>query len=243
MHAVALDNRNFGQHLNLLTEMYRLRRRVFKDRLDWAVSVSGDLELDVYDALNPIYLLVMSDEGNLVASVRLLPTMGPTMLADTFPALLGGQAAPHSEKVLESSRFCVDTKLASELAENGLNRATFILFAAMIEGARAVEAESIVTVTDTRMERILRRAGWPLERIAPPQRLGQTMALAGYLQVSDQALAAMHHNAGVEGPVLLAPNSLRRLRSDNDALSVSVATDMSYQGSKCWRTRGAAELF
>lgn len=209
MYAVALDNRQFGHHLNLLTEMYRLRRRVFKDRLDWAVSVSGDLELDVYDALNPTYLLVMSDEGNLVGGVRLLPTTGPTMLADTFPALLGGQETPRSEKILESSRFCVDTKLASELAENGLNRATFILFAAMIEGARAVNAESIVTVTDTRMERILRRAGWPLERIAPPQRLGQTMALAGYLHASDHALAAMYRNADVEGPVLLASNSFR----------------------------------
>jgi N-acyl-L-homoserine lactone synthetase len=209
MYAVALDNRHFGQHLRLLTEMYRLRRRVFKDRLDWAVSVSDDLELDVYDALNPSYLLVMSGEGNLVGGVRLLPTTGPTMLVDTFPALLGGQVAPHSEKILESSRFCVDTRLASELAENGLNRATFILFAAMIEGARAVHAESIVTVTDMRMERILRRAGWPLERIAPPQRLGQTMALAGYLHASDQALAAMYRNADVEGPVLLAPNSIR----------------------------------
>jgi N-acyl-L-homoserine lactone synthetase len=209
MYAVALDNRHFGQQLNLLTEMYRLRRRVFKDRLDWAVSVSGDLELDVYDALNPTYLLVMSGEGNLVGGVRLLATTGPTMLADTFPALLGGQAAPHSEKILESSRFCVDTKLASELAENGLNRATFILFAAMIEGVRAANAESIVTVTDTRMERILRRAGWPLERIAPPQRIGQTMALAGYLHASDQALTAMYRHADVEGPVLLAPNSIR----------------------------------
>jgi N-acyl-L-homoserine lactone synthetase len=206
MHAVALDNLQFGQHLNLLTEMYRLRRRVFKDRLDWAVSVSGDLELDVYDALNPTYLLVMSDEGSLVGGVRLLPTTGPTMLADTFPALLGGQPAPHSEKILESSRFCVDTKLASELAENGLNRATFILFAAMIEGARAANAESIVTVTDTRMERILRRAGWPLERIAPPQRLGQTMALAGYLHASDQALAAMYRNADVTGPACTQVN-------------------------------------
>ena len=206
MYAVALDNRHFGQHLDLLTEMYRLRRRVFKDRLDWTVSVSGDLELDVYDALNPTYLLVMSGEDNLVGGVRLLPTTGPTMLADTFPVLLGGQPAPRSERILESSRFCVDTKLASELAENGLNRATFILFAAMIEGARAANAESIVTVTDTRMERILRRAGWPLERIAPPQRLGQTMALAGYLHASDQALAAMYRNADVEGPILLAPD-------------------------------------
>jgi N-acyl-L-homoserine lactone synthetase len=209
MHAIALNSDQFGQHLDLLAAMFRLRRRVFKDRLDWSVSVSGDLELDVYDALNPAYLLAVSDASEVIGCVRLLPTTGPTMLADTFPELLGGQPPPHNEKILESSRFCVDTKLASELAENGLNRATFILFAAMIEGARAVNAESIVTVTDTRMERILRRAGWPLERIAPAQQLGKTMALAGYLQASDQALAAMYRNAEVEGPVLFAPGSFR----------------------------------
>src|SRR5512140_1982520 len=100
MHAVALDNRQFGQHLDLLADMYRLRRRVFKDRLDWAVTVSGDMELDIYDALKPTYLLVMTDGGDIVGGVRLLPTTGPTMLADTFPALLGGHAAPRSERTL-----------------------------------------------------------------------------------------------------------------------------------------------
>src|SRR5437660_11588850 len=113
MHAVALDNRQFGQHLNLLTEMYRLRRRVFKDRLDWSVSVSGDLELDVYDALNPTYLVMVAPDGrDVLGCVRLLPTTGPTMLADTFPQLLGGREPPRSDRILESSRFCVDTRLA-----------------------------------------------------------------------------------------------------------------------------------
>lgn len=205
MYAIKLNHCHFGQHLNVLAAMYRLRRRVFKDRLDWAVSVSGDMELDVYDALNPTYLVVMSDQGEVVGCVRLLPSNGPTMLSDTFPALLGGQEMPRSESILESSRFCVDTERAAQLSENGLNRATFILFAAMIEALRVVEANSIVTVTDTRMERILRRAGWPLDRIAPPQRLGQTMALAGFLHASDEALHAMYDHAGVAGPVLLEP--------------------------------------
>jgi len=207
MHVIALNTSRFGEHLGLLAEMYRLRRRVFKDRLDWSVSVSGDLELDVYDTLNPTYLIAVSDDA-VIGSVRLLPTTGPTMLADTFPELLGGQAPPRSEKILESSRFCVDTKLAAEFADNSLNRATFILFAGMIERLRAVTADSIVTVTDTRMERILRRAGWPLERIATPQRIGETMALAGFLHASDQALALMYQRAGVAGPVLQDPPSL-----------------------------------
>jgi acyl homoserine lactone synthase len=159
MYAIALQTPQFGRHLDLLAAMYRLRRRVFKDRLDWSVSVSGELELDVYDALGPTYLILMSDAGEVVGSVRLLPTTGPTMLADTFPSLLGGVAAPRNERVLESSRFCVDTRPAAEQAGNGLGRATFILFAAMIEAARIAGADSIVTVTDVRMERILRLSG------------------------------------------------------------------------------------
>ena len=202
MHAVALHTPQFGRHLDLLAAMYRLRRRVFKDRLDWSVSVSGEFELDMYDTLGPTYLILMSDRGEPVGSVRLLPTTGPTMLADTFPALLGGKAAPCDERILESSRFCVDTDLVAEQAGNGLNRATFALFAAMMEAARGADADRIVTVTDTRMERILRRADWPLQRIAPPREVGSTMAVAGFLEISEPALHRMYDRANVIGPVL-----------------------------------------
>jgi acyl homoserine lactone synthase len=211
MYVIALTNRSFAQHLDLLTAMYRLRRRVFKDRLDWTVSVSGDVELDVYDTLNPTYLLVMTDSNKVAGCVRLLASTGPTMLTDTFPVLLGDAEAPCSERILESSRFCVDTELVSELSEGGLNRATFLLFAAMLETLHPAGADAIVTVTDTRMERILRRAGWPLERIAPPQRLGDTMALAGFLHASDEARMAMYRQAGVTGPVLVEPMAAREV--------------------------------
>ncbi|MBR0828561.1 GNAT family N-acetyltransferase [Bradyrhizobium manausense] len=204
MHAIALHRSQFGLHLDALTSMYRLRRRVFKDRLDWSVSVSGDLEIDVYDALSPTYLLAVSEQREVLGCVRLLPTTGPTMLADTFPGLLGSRAAPRDERILESSRFCVDTERNVEAGRNGLSRATFVLFAAMIEAMRASGAQSIVTVTDARMERVLRRAGWPLERLSDPQPLGQTMALVGFLHDSDQALEAMYRQADVNGPVLVA---------------------------------------
>jgi len=208
MNVIALSQRQFGQNIDLLAAMFRLRRRVFKGRLDWTVSVSGDLELDVYDALNPTYLVMVSGNRQVVGCVRLLPTTGPTMLADTFPELLNGRASPRNIRILESSRFCVDTALAAEAAANGLSRATLVLFAAMIESLIALDADSIVTVTDTRMERILRRAGWPLERIAPPQRIGETMALAGYLHGSREVLASMYRQAGIDGPVLSEPQSV-----------------------------------
>jgi hypothetical protein len=39
MHAIALQTAQFGRHPDLPAAMYRLRCRVFKDRLDWSVSV------------------------------------------------------------------------------------------------------------------------------------------------------------------------------------------------------------
>ncbi|WP_194467845.1 acyl-homoserine-lactone synthase [Bradyrhizobium sp. CCBAU 53340] len=210
MHAIALHTSQFGRHLDFLTSMYQLRRRVFKDRLDWSVSVSGDLEIDVYDTLNPTYLLVISDENEVLGCVRLLPTTGPNMLADTFTHLLGNRAAPSDVGILESSRFCVDTERSVDPGQSGFNRATFVLFAAMLESIRAAGAQSIVTVTDARMERILRRAGWPLERLCEPQPLGQTIALAGFLHDSDRALEAMYRQAGVDGPVLIPLASERK---------------------------------
>lgn len=209
MHAIAINRRQVGQHLNLVTEMFRLRRRIFRDRLNWNVPACGDLEIDIYDAIDPTYLIVLSEQQDLLGCVRLLPTTGPNMLADTFSSLLGGSNAPRDEAILESSRFCVDTKRAVELGQNGLNRATLVLFAAMLEAARASGARAIVTVTDTVMERILRRAGWPMERLSAPQRIGQTAAVAGFLHDSDLALEAMYRHAALEGPVLVSPGAGR----------------------------------
>lgn len=202
MHILSLTQSRFSEHLDLLAATYRLRRRVFRDRLDWTVSVSDELEIDTYDTIGPTYLLLLRGDRDVVGSVRLLPTTGPTMLANTFASLLGGETPPRSTAVLESSRFCVDSDRSGDLARNGLRRATLMLFAGMIEWAKAAAADAIVTVTDLRMERVLRRAGWPLQRIGTPKRIGDTIALAGFLPASDGALAAIYRNGGLSGPVL-----------------------------------------
>ncbi len=201
MQVLEMNRTNSGANMGLLMGMHRLRRKVFKDRLEWAVSLTGDLEMDRFDALDASYLIVK--EGNSVlGSVRLLPTTGPNMLADTFPELLDGGSAPNCDSIAESSRFCVDTTATDAITEGGLRQATFMLFAGMLEWGRARDLRSIATVTDVRMERILRRAGWPLDRLGKPRRLGVTVAVAGLLPVENAALASIRANGGLAAPVL-----------------------------------------
>jgi acyl homoserine lactone synthase len=201
MQVVELSRAEYGANISLLMGMHRLRRKVFKDRLDWSVSTTGDLEMDRYDMLDASYLVV-AERGAVLGCVRLLPTTGPNMLADTFPELLDGGPAPRSNLVAESSRFCVDTDATNVTTDGGLRRATFMLFAAMLEWGEARGLASIATVTDLRMERILRRAGWTLERLGAPRRSGSTVAVAGLLPIEQDALAAVRSNGSLVAPVL-----------------------------------------
>ncbi|AOO85118.1 acyl-homoserine-lactone synthase [Bosea vaviloviae] len=184
MQVIEISRAVYGANFKLLMGMHRLRRKVFKDRLDWSVSTTGDLEIDQYDTLGASYLVIV-DNGDVLGCVRLLPTTGPNMLADTFPELLDGTTAPRSDKIAESSRFCVDTELSDSTSDGGLRRATLMLLAAMREWGEARGLASIATVTDLRMERILRRANWLLTRLGSPRRIGSTMAVAGLLPIQE----------------------------------------------------------
>lgn len=198
----------YGEFMDELAEMHRLRYRVFKERLGWDVQVSGDMEVDEFDALHPAYLLQRSDIGRIQGCVRLLPSTGPTMLRETFATLLAGQPAPAIPTVWESSRFALDLERDASMAAGGIAKATYKLFAGMVEFGLSRGLTEIVTVTDVRMERILRRAGWPLRRIREPQDLGTTRAVAGYLEVSVESLANVRSGGGLKGPVLWAPVAL-----------------------------------
>ena len=153
----------YSNFIDAITEMHRLRYRVFKERLDWDVRFSGDMEIDEFDALRPAYLIQRGNDNSVQGCVRLLPSTGPTMLRDTFPVLLNGATAPASPTIWESSRFALDLHRDSH-ATRGLAIATYELFAGMIEFGLSRQLTEIVTVTDARMERILRRAGWVLRR-------------------------------------------------------------------------------
>ncbi|TIM31636.1 MAG: GNAT family N-acetyltransferase [Mesorhizobium sp.] len=204
MRVISIAHSDYSKFPDLITGMHRLRYRVFRDRLNWDVSVSYDMEIDAYDALKPTYIMAVDDSTSVVGCARLLPTTGPTMLANTFPELLGSNPCPRSDKIFESSRFCVDTSAADSVAATGLRDATFSLLAGILEWGLLKDQEAVVTVTDVRFERILRRAGWPLERFAPPTQIDDTKALAGRLPISESALMIVREMGQIQGPVLAA---------------------------------------
>ena len=193
----------YGSFVDELTQMHALRYRVFKQRLDWDVETAAGAEADSFDALRPTYILFHT-MGAVSGCVRLLPSLGPTMLRDTFPILLEGESAPSAPDVWESSRFALE-QAHTEHGQRAIARSTYELFAGMIEFGLSRKLSSIVTVTDVRLERILRRAQWPLKRIGTPRAIGNTKAVAGHLEISWAALKRLRTGGDLRGPVLWTP--------------------------------------
>lgn len=194
----------YGSFAEELSQMHALRYRVFKERLDWEVETAAGMEADSFDALQPTYLLLRGPADQVTGCVRLLASTGPNMLRDTFPVLLDGQTAPAAPEVWESSRFALD-QAHMEQGAQAIARSTYELFAGMVEFGLSKTLSSIVTVTDVRMERILRRAQWPLNRIGHARTIGNTKAVAGHLEITKPALQRLRAGGGLKGPVLWMP--------------------------------------
>ena len=106
----ALNRHRFGSVLN---DMYKLRARVFKDRMGWDVTVRNGREIDLFDDLDPAYLVALDDDYQVVGCNRMLQTTGPHMLADVFQDILCGEPPLRSATVWENTRFCIDADRAA----------------------------------------------------------------------------------------------------------------------------------
>jgi acyl homoserine lactone synthase len=190
-----VTNDNAEHHVSNLYQMHRIRKAVFKDRLGWDVTVKGELEVDEYDALGPSYLLSIDRYGIINGCVRLLPTTGPNMLRDIFSSFVTRASVPRGDRVWEASRFAVSGNATP--AEAGLSQTTYDLLIGVLRFGLSSGISTIACVVDVRMERILRRAGWHLDRLGPARRIGNTIAMAGQLDVSAQILRQLEARRGL----------------------------------------------
>ncbi|PZR53590.1 MAG: hypothetical protein DI537_55145 [Stutzerimonas stutzeri] len=162
MRIVGISNPETEAEHRLIHDMHRLRARIFCGRLAWNVRCTSGLEIDSFDELKPTYILCIDRSDAVIGCARLLPATSSTMLKRVFPQLLESAHLRVHARMIESSRFCVDTEAAGRQQQSGLHTATLAMFAGIVEWSILNGYSEILTATDVRLERILRRAGWPL---------------------------------------------------------------------------------
>ena len=204
------ERHKYPQHIDT---MFRQRKRLFHDRLGWDVAISDGWEIDQYDESNPIYLISVDEEtGDVVGSLRLMPTTGPNMLRDIFMNAFEDEILIESALVWECTRFCVDPD-ANNLrkAENRLAYATCELLLGICEIGLLAGVAQIVGVFDKRMVKIYKRAAWSPEIIGSSQDPAFEKIHVGLWDISEEVLADMKASSGIQGSVLEGhmPQALR----------------------------------
>jgi N-acyl-L-homoserine lactone synthetase len=198
-----IDSLNQSAYSTLLNNMFRLRKRVFHDRLGWDVQITDGLETDLFDDLDPAHVISVDDDGNVVGCMRLLQTTGPHMLADVFSSILDGEPPLRSSTVWEATRFCVDTqRLSRGRGRNTISYVTSEVMIGAFEFAMAAGVQDAVAVIDPVMNRVLQRSGnAPYGYLGSAKPMGKVVALAALMDCSEQRVASIRAFAGIEGNV------------------------------------------
>jgi len=171
-----------------INDMYRLRARVFRDRMGWDIPTIAGMEVDGYDALGPHYMLIKEPTGCVRGCWRMMPTEGPNMLRDTFPQLLEGKSAPAGRHIWELSRFAIESGNENAF---GFAELTTEALRSAFSFAERMGIARYVTVTTTAIERMVRRSGVEVSRLGKPQRIGVENVVALDIAISEQTRHAM----------------------------------------------------
>ncbi len=179
-------NKTQPEEIRLLDRMYKLRHTVFAERLKWTSLNNAQREIDLYDVINPVYLICRDPDGEVVGCWRLLPTTGPYMLKDIFSHLLWGSPPPERADIWEISRFAIDPQWRDYDSLGAVGSVVGQMLLDLFDFSEANGVTRIVAASDIRFDRILKRAGLSTTHYGPAVRMENSYAVAGWADITPE---------------------------------------------------------
>lgn len=158
-----------------MLQAYRLRHRVFAERLQWVARNHDELEFDTYDAFATSVGLFDAG-GELRGVFRMVNSSFPFMLESEFRACLlptcEVRKAPDSAEI---TRLAIDPTLT----DKGLsNRLMQVLFKSVYQWSMHNDVRYLYMVVEKRFLRVLRGMGFTCEAISPAVSLPPAQAVS-----------------------------------------------------------------
>jgi len=178
----------FDVNYNLLPdnrskELFSLRKKTFKDRLDWIVNCENNMEFDEYDNKHTTYIFGTYKEM-VVCSLRFIETKYPNMITGTFKSYFNKIELPEGNFV-EASRLFIDKERiqAMQLQRKPISS---ILFLSMINYARNYGYQGIYAIISHPMLIIFQRSGWEISVVEQGQSEKNQRIYLIYMPVDDR---------------------------------------------------------
>lgn len=171
-------NKNSINFKKYKDQIYALRHKVFKEKLNWKVdSIDGYKEIDRFDSLHRVsFIIVVNADDKVLGCMRLLPTTSDYMLEKVFPQLLVEH--PKDTHIWEISRFAIDPILQKNTNMICLNIPTLLLLEGMCEFAKIHKISNYIAATTATLNRLVRTIGMDTQVIGNKITIDNTNVIA-----------------------------------------------------------------
>lgn len=223
IHAVTIDNQHlYGRQLD---QMFRMRHAFYVEGHGWSGLTSTDgRETDEFDDVNAVYLMSIDPFGEVAASVRLNPTLGPTLLKKF--ADWSDEALPALESVWDISRWIAAPQHRRSINPRWPTNHQRELMIGILEFCLSRGLTHITMLAEHRLAERIAAYGWPLRYLGAPREYegGKGVAVAAEIEVGLHVLNMTRAKTGVTRQMLVeavaqsAPETLRPSAELRDAL-------------------------
>jgi acyl-homoserine lactone synthase len=190
----------------LFEQMYRQRFDIYVKRRKWSdLKPIGNQERDEFDTSSAVYLMALDAEDEILAGLRLLPTVEPHILGDLFPHL-AMEGVPAGGDILELTRFYIAPFKSSRSVRDWL---VGVLCAGMIEYCLDNGIHKVTSVIDTFLLKLMLSMEWPVRPLGLARPYAEGEAVAVIIEMTPQILESTCRTKGVSGPVLARPGFVR----------------------------------
>jgi N-acyl-L-homoserine lactone synthetase/ectoine hydroxylase-related dioxygenase (phytanoyl-CoA dioxygenase family) len=172
-----------------LEQMYRLRHRMFVDRLKWeALRKPDGREIDEFDNADAIYLLVTHD-GIVVGCHRIIPTVKPHLISEVFADFCDVRGVQRGPGIVECGRTCVDE---DHLVRADLRVARRVLMTGVMEFCVRAGATHFTGLNPIAVMSHYLRLNWDIRPLGVPRTMedGVTYVAVSYAATNEALVSA-----------------------------------------------------
>lgn len=195
-----LEAHEYHKFPAIMDQIFRLRKKVFADQLNWDVQTKDGMERDKYDDLDPAYLVWCDDNfDTLYGVIRLMPSTGPTLLYDVFRNTFPDVVSFEAPGIWEGTRMCVDIdKISLKFPDIDADRAFSLMLLALCEVAIEHSINWVVANYEPQLKRIYKRAGVDVNEMGRSDEYGKYPVCCGQFEVSKRVLKTMRTKLNVD---------------------------------------------
>ncbi len=182
-----LPNAPGAAELTVLRSMFEARKRVFIDLLHWDLPViAGRFELDEFDMEPATDVVLCGEDGGHRASARLLPTMGPHLLAALFAGLCD-EDIPRGPTTMEITSFCLERRSGAARRPRDRDELTHALVAFALRSG----IDRFTGVAEGSWMRQIVRFGWRCRPLGIPRAFGTRTLAAMVIEIDEDTPARL----------------------------------------------------